>query len=714
MTLFSYKKNLNAKFWILIIAFNYLNNTMAQQKINYPNSYPQASESDFFGEKVTENYRWLEDDTATAVKDWTKHQNKLTEKFLQNIPYRENIRKRLSELWNYERYSIPEKVGENYFYYYNNGLQNQATLMIQNKHSTKAEIFLDPNTLSKDGTVAIGSIAFSNNDKYMAYTINKSGSDWQEIYVMEIDGKKQLSDKLEWVKFSGIAWYGNGFFYSRYEAPAEASKAYSAVNQNHKVYYHELGKKQTEDVLIYENKAAPNAYYTAYTTADEKFLCISGSKGTSGNNIFVKKLNQQNDPFTYIVEDFSSDHTVIGNIDDNLIIQTKYNAPNQQIISVEYKNANIKNGKVLIKETKNPIIHASIVGKYILVNYNENVKSKVIQYNYYGKKIKAIQLPQMGTVSGFDGNLHSEETFFTVNTFLDPGNIYSYNINSKSYQIFKQTTINFDFENYETKQVFYKSKDGTKVPMYLVMKKGLERNAKNPVFLYGYGGFDISINPSFAAHRLLWLEQGGIYAQANLRGGSEYGQAWHEAGMLLNKQNVFDDFISAAEYLIQQKYTSTAHLSIYGRSNGGLLVGACMTQRPDLFRVAMPAVGVLDMLRYHRFTIGRAWGVEYGIADDNKSDFENLHKYSPLHNIKKGTTYPATLITTADHDDRVVPAHSFKFAAELQAKNSGENPTLIRIDSKSGHGAGKPVSKLIDEWTDVYAFDLFELGVQYK
>jgi len=699
---------------VFVMTFTFLNSTMAQHNLIYPNSFPEPSSSDFFGTTVQENYRWLEDDTAAKVKDWVKAQNSVTDSYLQKIPYRENIRKRLTELWNYERYSLPEKVGENYFYFYNNGLQNQATLMIQKGLQAKPEAFLNPNTLSEDGTVAIGNIAFSNDSKYMAYTINKSGSDWQEIYVMEIDGKKHLNDKLEWVKFSGMAWYGNGFFYSRYEAPSEISKAYSAVNQNHKVYYHELGKKQEEDVLIYENKAEPNAYFTAFTTADEKFLCISGSKGTSGNNLFVKKLGIDKETFKMIVDNFESDHDIMGNVGDDLFILTKLNAPNKRLVKVSYSNPDIKNAQTVIKQSKNPIVAVSMVGQSIVVNYSENVQSKIIQYNIQGKKIRVVSLPQIGTVAGFGGNMKDETTFFTVNTFLDPGNIYQYHLKTGEYNMFKKNSFQFDFENYETRQVFYKSKDGTKVPMYIVMKKGLSLNGKNPVFLYGYGGFDISVNPGFAAHRLHWLEKGGIYAQANLRGGSEYGQAWHEAGMLLNKQNVFDDFIAAGEYLIEKKYTDAAHLSIYGRSNGGLLVGACMTQRPDLFRVAMPAVGVLDMLRYHRFTIGRAWGVEYGIADDNKSDFKNLYQYSPLHNVKKGTNYPSTLIFTADHDDRVVPAHSFKFAAELQAKDSGKNPMLIRIDAKSGHGAGKPVSKLIDEWTDVYAFDWYEMGFKYE
>lgn len=685
------------------------------QKFTDTYSYPATTRENvienYFDKSVEDPYRWLENDTATQVLGWMKAQNKLTNSYLDKIPFRNKIKQRLAELWNYERYGIPQKIGDNIIYTYNNGLQNQGVFMIQDLWDANTEVLLDPNKLSNDGTVAVSDISFSNNKKYMAYTVNKSGSDWQEIYVMNLETRKTLSDKIEWAKFTGVAWYKNGFYYSKYEKPAEG-KEFSAKNQHHKVFYHELSTPQSQDKLVFENKNEPDAYYSAVVSEDERFLLIVGSKGTSGNNLIVKNLIENSD-FKIIVDDFQNDHTFITNIGNNLILSTKLNAPNTKLITVSADNPFYTNWKILIPDT-NPINAITTCGKYIFVNYNVDVKSKVVQYNLKGKRLRDIELPAVGTASGFSGSVQDNVSFFTVNSFLDPGNIYSLDTKNGKYKPFKTTKINFDFSQYETKQVFYESKDGTKIPMYIVMKKGLELNGKNPVFLYGYGGFDISVNPAFTAHRLLWLEQGGIYAQANLRGGSEYGQAWHEAGMLLNKQNVFDDFIYAAKYLIAEKYTSSDFLSIYGRSNGGLLIGACMTQHPELYRVAMPAVGVLDMLRYHKFTIGRAWGVEYGIADDNRKDFENLYRYSPLHTLKIGVRYPSTLVTTADHDDRVVPAHSFKFAARLQEVDNGTYPQLIRIDTKSGHGAGKPVSKLIDEWTDVYSFALFEMGVKYK
>ena len=695
---------------IILASCNDKKTEVVQEKINYPKTEKVNQVDDYFGTKVEDPYRWLENDTAENTKHWVEEQRKVTENYFSKIPFRKQLGKRIEELINFPKYSSPFKVGEYTFFYKNDGLQNQSTLYFQ-KGKEEPKVFLDPNKLSADGTAAMNLMGFSNDNKYVAYAINQSGSDWETIYVMEIATQKTLEDKLEWVKFSGAAWKGDGFYYSRYDAPVKG-KEFSNVNEYHKVYYHKLGDNQSKDELVYEDKQHPLLYLNASVTEDERFLILYTSAGTSGTELFCKDLSVPQSKFALLFKGFDYDYGVIDNIGDKLLVKTNDGALNQQVVLVDPKNPAKTNWKTIIAEKPQLMEGAATCGGKLFVSYLKDVATHVYQYDLDGKLEHEIVLPGLGSAGGFGGKNKDKEFYYTYESFTYPQSIFKYDIASGKSELFRKTEVKFDVNQYESKQVFYTSKDGTKVPMFIVSKKGLVLDGNNPTYLYAYGGFNVSMNPYFNAGRIAFLEQGGVFVLANIRGGGEYGETWHKAGMLENKQNVFDDFIAAAEYLIKEKYTSSERLAIHGGSNGGLLIGACMTQRPDLFKVCIPAVGVLDMLRYHKFTVGWGWAVEYG-SSDSSSQFKYLIKYSPLHNVKN-VSYPATMITTADHDDRVVPAHSFKFAATLQEKNTGTNPMLIRIDSKAGHGAGKPTAKIIEEQADIYSFIFYNMGIEPK
>lgn len=682
------------------------------EPVTYPQTKKMEVADDYFGTKVADPYRWLENDTATDTKEWVQAQNKVTFGYLEKIPYRNKIKERLTDIFNYPKYSSPFRAGEYFFFSKNDGLQNQSVIYYQKGLEGTPEVFLDPNKMSDDGTAAVSLLGFSKDKKYVAYAINQSGSDWQNIFVMEVATKKQLNDKLEWVKFSGAAWKNDGFYYSRYSAPVKGTEL-SQKNEFHKIYYHKLGDAQDKDVLVYEDKTKPLRYYGAQTTEDERFLLIYISEGTDGTECLYKDLNANDKDFGLLFKGFKFNYSVLNNDGGKLLVHTDDSAPNYRVVSVDPKNSAKENWKDVIPEdAKNLLQMAATGGGKIFGEYLKDVATHVYQYDYNGKMEREITLPALGNASGFGGDTDDKVIFYTFTSFTYPPTIYKYDIATGISDVWRKSDVKFNPDDYETKQVFYPSKDGTKIPMFLVYKKGIKMDGNNPTLLYAYGGFNISLEPNFSTSRLILLENGGIYALANLRGGGEYGEKWHEAGKLLKKQNVFDDFISAAEYLIKEKYTSSEKLAIQGGSNGGLLVGACMTQRPDLYKVCFPAVGVMDMLRYHKFTVGWGWAVEYG-SSDSIEHFTNLYKYSPLHNIKE-TNYPATMVTTADHDDRVVPAHSFKFISELQAKNKSANPTLIRIDVKAGHGAGKPTSKIIDEQSDIWSFMFYNMGVDVK
>lgn len=683
--------------------------TATSEKLTYPVTAKSDQVDDYFGVKVSDPYRWLENDTAEDVKKWVTEENKVTFGYLEKIPFRNKIKERLTDIFNYPKYSNPFRAGEYYFFSKNDGLQNQSVIYYQKGLDGKPEVFLDPNTMSSDGTAAVSLLGFSKDKKYVAYAINQSGSDWQTIYVMEVATKKLMSDKLDWVKFSGASWKDNGFYYARYDAPPKG-KEFSQKNEYHKIYYHRLGDTQDKDVLVYENKNKPLRYYGASVTEDERFLIIYVSEGTDGTEMYYKDLQSNQKDFGLLFAGFDDNYSVINNIGDKLLVQTDAGAPNQRVILVDPKNPKKENWKDVIPEKPELLESAATGGGKLFVSYLKDVTTHVYQYSFEGNLEHEIALPALGSAFGFSGDKDDALIFYTFTSFTYPPTIYKYDIASGKSDIWQKSDVKFNPDEYETKQVFYNSKDGTKVPMFLVYKKGIKLDGNNPTLLYGYGGFNISLTPSFSTSRLILLENGGVFALANIRGGGEYGEKWHEAGKLLKKQNVFDDFIAAAEYLIKEKYTSSSKLAIQGGSNGGLLVGACMLQRPDLYRVAFPAVGVMDMLRYHKFTVGWGWAVEYG-SSDSLENFKNLYAYSPLHNIKEGVEYPATMVTTADHDDRVVPAHSFKFIATLQERYKGNRPQLIRIDVKAGHGAGKPTSKIIEEQADIWSFMFYNMGI---
>lgn len=685
--------------------------TMAIKTKPYPETRKDTTVvDDYHGTRVADPYRWLEDDRSAETAAWVAAQNAVTQDYLAQIPYREQIKQRLTELYDYPKEGTPFRVGEYYFFYKNDGLQNQSVLYYQKGLDGTPEVFLDPNTLSKDGTVALNTVTFSKDDRYAAYSVSRSGSDWVDIYVMEVATRKQLADKIEWVKFSGASWGDGGFYYSRYDAPAEGASAYSAKNEFQKVYFHKLGTSQAEDRLIYEDKTHPLRYFSGFVSDDFRWLFIVGSEGTSGNEILYKNLTVPNASFKTLFKGFANDYSIVDCIGNTAYVLTNAEAPNFRLVSVDL-NAAVPVATDVIPESENLLEWATTAGGAIFAGYLKDASSRVYQYGFDGALVREIALPGIGTAGGFSGEAEDTEVFYGFSSFNVPPTSYRYTIADGTSTLYHETKVNFDVSAFTVEQVFYPSKDGTRVPMFLVYKKGLKRDGSNPVYLYAYGGFNISRTPGFSASNILLLEQGGIYALANIRGGGEYGEAWHRAGMLEKKQNVFDDFIAAAEYLIAEKYTSPQKLAIAGGSNGGLLIGACLTQRPDLYCATFPMVGVLDMLRYHRFTIGWGWVVEYGSAD-NAADFPYLYKYSPLHNIKRGTCYPPTMIMTADHDDRVVPAHSFKFGATLQAAQGCENPILLRVESDAGHGAGKPISKSIQEQADIWSFFLWNAGVR--
>ena len=690
-----------------------------EEATDMPIAYPpteQTSQVDtYFGTEVPDPYRWLEDDRSVETAAWVEAQNEVTEAYLNQIPFREAINERLTALWNYEKYSAPVKEGNAYYFYKNDGLQNQSVLyrqanLRQASLADEPEVLLDPNTFSDDGTVSLGGTSFTEDGSLLAYSISESGSDWRKILVMDVASRALVGDTIQDAKFSGIAWRGNeGFYYSSYDKSDEGSEL-SARNSNHKLLYHQLGTPQAEDQLVFGGEALPRRYVGARVTEDQRYLVITASVSTSGNELYVKDLSQPNGKIAPVVEGFDSEQYVVHSEGSTLYILTNRDAPNQRLVTVDAGQPQPENWQDLVPERDEVLQYLSFAGGKMFLNYLKDASTRIEQYDLQGNKERDIELPTLGTAMGFDGKEDSDTVFYAFTSFTYPTTIYAYDIASGESTVFRQPTVDFDPDAYETKQVFYSSKDGTEVPMFIVHRKGLEMNGQNPTYLYGYGGFNISLSPSFSITNLYWLENGGVYAMPNLRGGGEYGEAWHLAGTQLNKQNVFDDFIAAAEYLKQEKYTSTDKLAISGRSNGGLLVGATMTQRPDLCGVALPGVGVLDMLRYHQFTAGAGWAYDYGIADSSQAMFDYLYAYSPLHNIEEGASYPATLITTADHDDRVVPAHSFKFAATLQEKQAGDNPVLIRIDTKAGHGAGKSTSMQIAEWTDLFAFTFYNLN----
>ncbi|WP_159949856.1 prolyl oligopeptidase family serine peptidase [Polaribacter septentrionalilitoris] len=676
--------------------------------VNYPETTKKPVVDTLFGTAVTDNYRWLEDDRSTETEAWVKAENEVTFNYLSKIPYREQLKSRLSELWNYEKVGRPFKEGDYTYFYKNNGLQNQY-VVYRKKGDGDAEVFLDPNTFSEDGTTSLGSLSFSKDGKTAAYAISEGGSDWRKIIVMDAESKTIKEDTLVDVKFSGISWYKNeGFYYSSYDKPKGSEL--SAKTDQHKLYYHKLGTSQKEDAVIFG--AVPSEkhrYVGGYITEDNKYLVITASVSTSGNKLFIKDLSKSNSKLVTVLNDVKSDTYVIDNRGSKLFLQTNLNAPNQKVVTVDAANPTPENWQDFIPETEN-VLSPSTGAGYFFAEYMVDAVSKVLQYDFNGKLIREVKLPGVGSAGGFGGKTDAKELYFSFTNYSTPGSLYKFNPKDGTFESYWKPTVDFNSDAYTSKQVFYTSKDGTKVPMIITHKKGVALNGKNPTILYGYGGFNISLTPSFSIANAVWMEQGGVYAVPNLRGGGEYGKKWHDAGTQLKKQNVFDDFIAAAEYLIENNYTSSDYLAIRGGSNGGLLVGATMTQRPELMKVALPAVGVLDMLRYHTFTAGAGWAYDYGTAEDSKEMFDYLKGYSPVHNVKEGVEYPATLVTTGDHDDRVVPAHSFKFAAELQAKQTGNNPTLIRIETNAGHGAGTPVAKTIEQYSDIFGFTLFNMG----
>ena len=677
--------------------------------VNYPKTEKQPVVDTYFNTEVTDNYRWLEDDRSQETEAWVKAENEVTFNYLDQIPYRDQIKNRLKTLWNYEKIGSPFKEGDYTYYSKNDGLQNQSVIYRKKGDDGKEEVFLDPNTFSEDATTSLGGLQFSKDGKTAAYSISEGGSDWRKIIVMDAVTKTIKEDTLVDIKFSGISWKGNdGFYYSSYDKP-EGSEL-SAKTDQHKLYYHKLGTPQENDLVIFgEIEAEKHRYVSGYLTEDDRYLVISASTSTSGNKLFIKDLTKKNSNLISVIDHFDSDTYVIDNVGSKLYLVTNLDAPNQKIVTVDAGNPTPENWQDFIAETEH-VLSPSSGGGYFFTEYMVDAISKVLQYDMDGTFIREVKLPGVGNASGFGGKKEDATCYYSFTNYKTPASIYKYNMERGTSELYWSPSIDFNPDDYKSTQVFYTSKDGTKIPMIITHKKGLEYNGKNPTILYGYGGFNISLNPRFSVLRAVWMEQGGIYAVPNLRGGGEYGKEWHKAGTQLQKQNVFDDFIAAAEYLIGNEYTSSDYLAISGGSNGGLLVGATMTQRPDLMRVALPAVGVLDMLRYHTFTAGAGWAYDYGTAEQSKEMFEYLKGYSPVHNVKAGVEYPATLVTTGDHDDRVVPAHSFKFAAELQDKQAGTNPALIRIDVKAGHGAGKSLDQVINEYSDIYGFTFYNMG----
>lgn len=686
--------------------------SMTAQKITYPKTMKDGTVDDYFGVKVADPYRWLENDTSAATTAWVEAENRVTNAFLQKIPQRAKLQKRLLEVVNYEKISAPSEHHGKWYFSKNDGLQNQSVIYVMDQLGGTPKVFLDPNKLSTDGTVALKGLYFSHNGKYAAYSISRSGSDWQEFYVIDIQTGELLPDHIEWAKFSGAAWQGDGFYYSAYDAP-EQGKEFSNVNETHKIYYHKIGTPQSQDVLFYQNPVYPKRFYSVGVNREETMMYLTESGAGAGNNLFIRDLRVPQSQFIQMTSNMDNQYYPIDFIGDKIYLFTNDGAAKNRVMVTDIRKPGVNDWQELIPEQEDVLEDASIIDGKLVLTYIKDASNHVFVHTLNGQRLYEVNLPSVGSV-GISGKKERKECFITFTSFTVPGTVYQYDLDKNERSLYAAPKVNFNLNAYESQQLFFTSKDGTRIPMFLTYKKGLKRNGKNPVYLYGYGGFNISMSPSFSSSRIPFLENGGIYVVVNLRGGSEYGEEWHQAGTKMQKQNVFDDFIAAAEYLIAEKYTSKEKIAIVGGSNGGLLVGACMTQRPDLFRVAIPQVGVMDMLRYHRFTIGWNWASDYGTSEDSKEMFEYLRAYSPLHNLKPGTSYPATLVTTADHDDRVVPAHSFKFAATLQECHVGDNPVLIRIDTKAGHGGGKPISKVIEEQADIYGFIMYHLGMKCK
>ncbi|WP_394800141.1 prolyl oligopeptidase family serine peptidase [Mucilaginibacter roseus] len=676
--------------------------------------YPKTKKGDvtdaYFGTTVPDPYRWLEDDRAEDTKAWVQEENKVTQNYLGQIPYREQIKERLTKLWNYEKYGAPFKEGKYTYYYKNDGLQSQSVLWRQ-VDKGQPEIFLDPNKFSKDGTTSLAGISFTKDGSLAAYQISEGGSDWRKVIVLKTDDKTVVGDTLIDVKFSGTSWHGNdGFYYSSYDKPKEGSQL-AGLTQYHKLYYHKLGTPQTEDKLIFGGEKTPRRYIGAGLTEDERFLVISAATTTTGNELYIQDLSKPGSPIVNIVDNFNNDNSIVDNVGEKLYIHTNLNAPNYRLVTVDFNNPKSSQWKDLIPQTEN-VLNISTGGGKIFASYLKDATSFVQQYDMNGKLERNITLPSVGSAGGFGAKKEEKELYYTFTSYIYPATIFKYDIATGKSELYKKSGVQFNPDLYESKQVFYNSKDGTKIPMIITYKKGTVMNGKNPLLLYAYGGFNASMTPGFSTSNIVLLEHGGIYAVPNIRGGGEYGEKWHLAGTKLNKQNVFDDFIAAAEYLIKNKYTSKDYLAVSGGSNGGLLIGATITQRPDLCKVAFPAVGVLDMLRYNKFTAGAGWAYDYGTAEDSKEMFEYLYKYSPYHAIKPAS-YPATMVTTADHDDRVVPAHSFKFASRLQEMQKGNAPILIRIETNAGHGAGRSTAQIISEQADKWSFMFYNMGVKW-
>ena len=700
---------------LLLIAAILTATNMVAQKIIYPQAPKDGTVDTYFGVQVPDPYRPLENDSSRATADWVKAENKITQDYLSRITFRSKLLKRMKELVNYEKVSAPSYIKQTgkWYFYRNSGLQNQSVMYVMDRlgDEKNARVFLDPNKLSDDGTVALKGISFSHNGKYAAYSISRSGSDWQEFYVMDAKTGKLLDDHIVWAKFSGASWQGDGFYYSAYDAP-QKGREFSNVNSIQKIYYHKIGTPQSQDVLFYQNPANPMRFYSVYVNQEETMMFLTESGAGSGNNVYVRDLRQPNSQFIQMTSNLDLQYSLVETIGDKMYFLTNDGAPKNRLMVTDLAHPGFNEWKTLVPEAKDMLESVTFADGKMILNYMKDASSHAFVYSLDGKQLSEIKFPTFGS-AGFYGEKDRKEVFFYFSSFTVPGSIYQYDLATNTSKVYVSPKVKFNESDYVSEQVFYPSKDGTRIPLFITYKKGLKRNGKNPVYLYGYGGFNIAMPPYFSSNRIPFLEIGGIYAQACLRGGSEYGEEWHLAGTKMNKQNVFDDFISAGEWLIKNKYTSKDYLAIVGGSNGGLLVGACMTQRPALFKVCIPEVGVMDMLRYHKFTIGWNWAPDYGTSADSKEMFEYLKGYSPLHNLRPGTHYPATLITTADHDDRVVPAHSFKFAATLQADNAGNTPTLIRIDTKAGHGSGKPLSKQLEEQADIYGFILYNMGLKY-
>ncbi|WP_430971760.1 prolyl oligopeptidase family serine peptidase [Sunxiuqinia rutila] len=696
---------------LYLFVFVLMSSCTNQSTIPYPETTKGEVKDTYFGTEVADPYRWLEDDNSAETAAWVEEQNKVTFNYLEALPYREEIKGQLTDLMDYPKHGTPFKRAGKYFYFKNNGLQNQNVLYRTEKLGEEAEVILDPNTFSEDGTIALSGVELSEDGRYLVYMVAKSGSDWNEIFVKDLETGKLLDDQIQWVKFSGLAWYNNGFYYSAYDRPEEGTEL-SESNQYQKIYYHQLGTSQAEDQLIMEDQDKPKRMFGAEVTEDKRFLLVSVSEASHGNALSVKDLTRTNAAYVSLMDRLDYEFHVQDNVGDNLFVRTNYKAPKYRLVKIDVKHPEEENWVETIPEKDEVLQTVSFVGGRIVAEYMKDAHSVVEVYDYDGALEYEIELPGLGSVGQFSGKKEEPEAFYSYSSYNTPGEIYQFDVETQESSLFYRPEVKFNPDDFIVKQEFFTSKDGTRVPMFIVHKKGLKLDGTNPTLLYGYGGFNVSLTPSFSTTRMVFIDNGGVYVVANLRGGGEYGEDWHQAGTKLNKQNVFDDCIAAAEYLIAEKYTSSEKLALMGGSNGGLLVGAVINQRPELFQVGLPAVGVMDMLRFHKFTIGWAWAGDYGTSEDSQEMFEYLYGYSPYHNIREDLDYPAVLVTTADHDDRVVPAHSFKYIARLQERHSGSQPTLIRIDTKAGHGAGKPTAKVIEEYTDVWSFLFFHLGMR--